>query len=118
MVEVLVRMVLVLMQMAMRGGTTGNVVGVVKTTLTKGGCRTKVGGDRVPHGGTRLIAVIPGGRTETLVIAWVNQEVETKEAMMIEVVHLDRGIDRTAEILVHRRPRRTWSGCQGSAMWI
>ena len=117
-VEVLVRMVLVLVQMAMRDGTTGNMVGVVKTILTKGGCRTKVGGDRVPRGGTSLIAVIPGGRTETVEIVWVGQEVVAREAMIIEVVHLDGGIDRTAGNLVHRRPRRTWSGSQGTAMWI
>ena len=62
-------MVLVLMQMAMRGRTTGEEVEVEETTVTEGGCRTKEGGDRVPQDGTKWIAVIPGGTMETVVIA-------------------------------------------------
>ena len=79
------------MQMAMRGRTTSEVVEVEETTITRGGCRTKKDGDMVPHNGTKWIAVVPGGRMETVVIAEVNQEVDTEEAMMIEEVHLDRG---------------------------
>ena len=111
-------MVFVLMRNAVWDKTVNDVVEVEETTITRGGCRIKKDGDMVPHNGTKWIAVVPGGRMETVVIAEVNQDMETEEAMMIEEVHLDRGIDRTAGISVHGRPRRTWSGRQGSVMWI
>ena len=50
---------------------TGRMVGVRVTILAKSGRRTKVGSDRVPHGETYLMAVIPGGREETVEIVAV-----------------------------------------------